>query len=89
MELPRAASFAYLRDDNLWGHYSGMSCLERDRIMLAFALAANERNIAVGDWESAAGENEREAARQIMQTAESSCHELRAMVLNHCQEHGC
>jgi hypothetical protein len=66
-----------------------MSCLERDRIILAFALAANERNIAVGDWEDAHGEAARLQAHQVVQTAESSCLKYRAMVLSHCQEHGC
>jgi hypothetical protein len=66
-----------------------MSCLERDNIILAFVLAANERNIAAGDWESAAGDPAREQAREILQIAERSCHELRAMVVSHCQEHGC
>ena len=66
-----------------------MSCLERDRIILAFALAANERNIAVGDWEEAAGDAARTQAHEILQTAESSCVKYRAMVLSHCLEHCC
>ena len=66
-----------------------MSCLERDRIILAFALAANERNSAVGDWELAASDAEREQAHAVVRTAESSCHKLRAMVLTHCTQHGC
>ena len=66
-----------------------MSCLERDRIILAFALAANERNIAVGDWEEAAGDAARMQAHEVLQTAESSCLKYRAMVLSHCLEHGC
>jgi len=66
-----------------------MSCLERDRIILAFALAANERNIAVGDWEEAASDAARSQAREVVQTAESTCLKYRAMVVSHCQEHGC
>jgi hypothetical protein len=67
----------------------GMSCMERDRIILAFALAANERNIAVGDWEDAAGDVARTQAHDVMQTAEGSCLKYREMVLSHCQAHGC
>ena len=66
-----------------------MSCTERDRIILAFALAANERNIAVGDWEVAVSQAERDQAREVVQTAETSCHKLRALVLSHCEVHGC
>ncbi len=66
-----------------------MSCLERDRIILAFALAANERNIAVGDWEEAVSEPSRTQLHEVMLVAESSCLKYREMVLSHCHEHGC
>lgn len=57
--------------------------------MLAFALAANERNIAAGDFELAANERERRDAKRTMERAHSSCHELRNLILDHCRQHGC
>ena len=66
-----------------------MSCTERDQIVLAFALAANERNIAAEDLECAANDGERLDARKSVETARNYCHELRAVFLKHCEQHGC
>ena len=66
-----------------------MSCTERDHIVLAFALAANEGNIAAEDLEQAASDGERQEARKSVETARDYCHSLRAMFLTHCEQHGC
>lgn len=66
-----------------------MSCAERDRIILAFALAANERNIAAEDFELAASEGERRDAQKSVETARNYCTSLRARILDHCEQHGC
>jgi hypothetical protein len=66
-----------------------MTCTERDHIILAFALAANEGNIAVEDLELAASDNERQNARKSVEAARTHCYSLRAMFLTHCQQHGC
>jgi hypothetical protein len=66
-----------------------MSCPERDTIILAFALAANEGNIATEDLEIASSDGERQEAKQTIAAAHGYCHSLRAMFLNHCQQHGC
>ena len=66
-----------------------MSCTERDRIILAFALAANEGNIAAEDLEGAASDGERQEARKSVEVARNYCYSLRAMFLTHCQQHGC
>jgi hypothetical protein len=66
-----------------------MSCQERDRIILAFALAANESNIAAGDLELAANESERRMAQQSVDTAKRYCYQLRDRILSHCRQHGC
>jgi hypothetical protein len=66
-----------------------MSCAERDHIILAFALAANEGNIAAEDLELAASDGERQAARKSVEAARSYCYSLRAMFLTHCRQHGC
>ena len=66
-----------------------MSCTERDHIILAFALAANEGNIASEELEDAASDGEREDALRSAEAARSHCHALRAMFLNHCEQHGC
>ena len=47
-----------------------MICTERDRIVLAFALAANERNIAAEDLERAASDGARQEARRSAETLE-------------------
>jgi len=66
-----------------------MSCSERDHIILAFALAANEGNIAAEDFERAASDSERQEAQQSVETARNYCHSLRTMFLTHCEQHGC
>jgi hypothetical protein len=66
-----------------------MSCQERDGIILAFALAANERNIAAGDLEIAATDSERHHAQVSVDRARNYCFELRDMILRHCSLHGC
>jgi hypothetical protein len=66
-----------------------MSCTERDHIILAFALAANEGNIAAEDFELAASERERQDAKQCVEAARNYCHDLRARFLTHCEHHGC
>ena len=66
-----------------------MSCTERDHIILAFALAANEGNIAAEDFELAAGERERQDAKQFVDAARNCCYDLRARFLTHCEHHGC
>ena len=66
-----------------------MSCTERDNIILAFALAANEGNIAAEDVELAESEGDRQQARKSMEAARSYCHHLRTAFLTHCEQHGC
>jgi hypothetical protein len=70
-----------------WGKV--MSCLERDRIILAFLLAVNEGNNASSDLEAATNETERTQARKIVESAKGCSHHLRTQVLIHCLEHGC
>jgi len=66
-----------------------MSCAERDRIILAFALAANEGNIAAEDLEFAASEGARQDAQKSVEAARNYCTSLRARILDHCEQHGC
>jgi hypothetical protein len=66
-----------------------MGCAERDHIILAFALAANEGNIAAEDLEVAGSDGERQAARKSVESARNYCYSLRAMFLTHCRQHGC
>jgi hypothetical protein len=66
-----------------------MSCTERDHIVLAFALAANEGNIAREDVELAASDGERQHAQRSADAARNYCYSLRARFLTHCQQHGC
>ena len=66
-----------------------MSCTERDHIMLAFALAANEGNIAAEEAERAASDGERQTAEKAVETARDYCRHLRAEILTHCEQHGC
>jgi hypothetical protein len=61
-----------------------MSCTERDHIILAFALAANEGNIAAEDLE-----RERQEARKSVESARNYCQSLRVRFLSHCEQHGC
>ena len=66
-----------------------MSCMERDYIILAFALAANEGNIAAEDLELAASDGERRDAQKTVESARDHCYHLREMFLTHCEQHGC
>jgi hypothetical protein len=66
-----------------------MSCRERDGIILAFALAANERNIAADDLEIAATDSDRRHAQVSIERARTCCFELRDLILRHCSKHGC
>jgi|ERR1035437_2584001 hydroxypyruvate isomerase len=66
-----------------------MSCPERDHIILALALAANEGNIAAEDFKLAASEGERQDARKSVEAARNYCIALRARILSHCAQHGC
>jgi hypothetical protein len=71
------------------GSFSYMSCGERDRIILAFALAANEHNLASGEFENAATDAERLRAQQSVDAAKGYCFHLRDLVMRHCTQHGC
>ena len=66
-----------------------MKCTERDNIILAFALAANEKNIAAEEVESAQNEGARQSARMSRDTAGNFCFTLRSRILDHCRQHGC
>ena len=66
-----------------------MSCTERDHIILAFALAANEGNIAAEEAEHAASDGDRQNAQKAVEAARNYCHTLRAEFLIHCEQHGC
>ena len=63
------------------GSFSHMSCRERDRIILAFALAANEHNLASGDFENAATDADRHHAQQSVDAAKGYCFHLRDLVM--------
>jgi hypothetical protein len=64
-------------------------CQERDRIVLAFVLAVNAQNNASSSLEGARNDNERHRAMSSMQASKSHCHELRDLLLLHCEKHGC
>jgi hypothetical protein len=64
-------------------------CQERDRIILAFALAVNQQNNASSSLEEAANDAERHSMLSTMEESKGHCHELRDMLLLHCQKHGC
>jgi hypothetical protein len=66
-----------------------MQCTERDHIILAFALAVNEKNIAVEEGESAHTERARQAARHAADAAGNYSFALRSRFLDHCTQHGC
>ena len=65
------------------------SCEERDRLILAFAMALNEQNNAWANLEGARSESERSHAKSFVETAKGNCHELRSALLVHCDQHGC
>ena len=66
-----------------------MACRERDQIILAFALAVNERNIASSDLETAANDADRRRLQKSVRTAAGQSEQLRAKVLKHFAQHGC
>jgi hypothetical protein len=66
-----------------------MKCAERDNIILAFALAVNEKNIAAEEFESANNEGARQSALVSRDTAGNYCFTLRSRFLDHCRQHGC
>ncbi|MEO8367574.1 MAG: hypothetical protein ABI806_00035 [Candidatus Solibacter sp.] len=71
------------------GNILSMKCTERDHIILAFALAANEKNIAAEEGETANTEPARKAARHAAEMARNFCFTLRNRFLDHCHQHGC
>ena len=66
-----------------------MNCTERDNIILAFALAANEKNIAAEELESAQNDRARQSALVSRDAAGTYCFSLRSRFLDHCRQHGC
>ncbi len=58
-------------------------------MILAFALAVNERNIASSDLETAPTDAERRRLLKSVKTAAGQSEQLRAMVLRHFEKHGC
>jgi len=66
-----------------------MACQEIDRMILAFALAVNERNIASADLETAGDEAERRRLMRSIRAAAGQSEQLRAEVLRHFAHHGC
>ena len=64
-------------------------CQERDRIILAFALAVNEQNNASSSLEMAADDAERHRMLNSMEASKGYCHQLRDLLVAHCQRHGC
>ena len=66
-----------------------MPCQERDRIILAFALAVNEQNNVSSTLDEMADGDERGRLMHSMETTRGYCHQLRDLLLTHCQRHGC
>lgn len=66
-----------------------MSCRERDRIILAFALAMNNTNNGYASLELALDDKERRQAMRTIETSQDHCYQLRALVIRHCESHGC
>lgn len=67
----------------------GNACQERDRMILAFVLAVNERDIASSDLETSTNEAERWRLQQSIRSAAGQSEQLRAEVLRHFTQHGC
>jgi hypothetical protein len=65
------------------------ACWERDKMILAFAIAMNEGNNASSELEEATTEEEREEATCMVLSAKMHGFRLRLAVLDHCREHGC
>jgi len=68
---------------------SHVRCQERDRIILAFALAVNAQNNASSSLDGAVDDAERRVMLSSMEDSKGYCHELRDLLLLHCQKHGC
>ena len=66
-----------------------MPCQERDRIILAFALAVNDQNNASSNLEAAMNEAERGRMLTSMEASKGYCLQLRDLLLLHCEKHGC
>lgn len=66
-----------------------MSCRERDRIILAFALAMNNTNNGYSSLEGALTENDRRQALRTIERSQVHCFQLRELVIRHCASHGC
>ena len=66
-----------------------MSCQERDRMILAFALAMNSTNNGYVNLEAANTERERRHALRLIATSQEHCYQLRELFLRHCEAHGC
>ncbi len=66
-----------------------MQCTERDHIILAFALAVNEKNIAAEEGETARSESARQNAKNAATAAGDYSFTLRSRILDHCRQHGC
>jgi len=66
-----------------------MSCRERDRIILAFALAMNNTNNGYNSLETANSDNERRQALRAIELSRGHCYQLQALMLRHCESHGC
>jgi hypothetical protein len=66
-----------------------VACQERDRIILAFALAVNQQNNVSSSLEGTLDEAERVAMLTSMEAGRGHCHQLRDLLVLHCQQHGC
>jgi hypothetical protein len=66
-----------------------VACQERDRIILAFALAVNQQNSVSSSLEGTLDEAERGAMLTCMEAGRGHCHQLRDLLVLHCQKHGC
>ena len=66
-----------------------VNCRERDRIILALALAVNNAHNGYAILEWASGEEERLQALHTIETSQDHCRRLRALVIRHCRSHGC
>ena len=66
-----------------------VACQERDRIILAFALAVNEQNNASSNLDGVVDDVERGRMQISVEAGRGYCHELRDMLLLHCEKHGC
>lgn len=64
-------------------------CQERDRIILAFVLAVNAQNNASSSLEVTLDAGERKRMLTSMEAGRGYCHELRDLLLLHCEKHGC